>query len=87
MCQHDLPAKDDRDPSQNSGRAGYEHRGRGGTDRGPGQGMGPVVAWMAYSWFVRQTVYCMISNSTRSATLEKPVLAKSTITGFLVVVM
>lgn len=60
MCQHDLAARDDRDPSQNSAMAGQERRGEGGGQTGgPGQGMGPVVAWMAYSWSVRQTLHCM----------------------------
>lgn len=34
--------------------------GGGHTDQGPRLGMGPLVAWMVHSWFVRQTVYCTI---------------------------
>lgn len=88
VCQHDLAARDDRDPSQNSAMAGQEHpeeRGEGWTG-GPGQGTGPVVAWHTAGLLDRlYTVW--FKPPPIQPRLEEPAWAKSTITGFLVGVM
>lgn len=48
VCQHDLAARDDRDPSQNSAMAGKEHRGGGRRTDNGGPGRGWDQWWLGW---------------------------------------
>lgn len=86
MCQHDLAARDDRDPSQNSATAGEEGREgdrQGGPDRGWDQW------WLGWhtAGLLDRLYSVLFKPPPIQFHLEKPAWAKSTITGFLAGVM
>lgn len=92
MCQHDLAARDDRDPSQNSATAGQQHRGgregAGGGQTGAraGDGTSGGLDGIQLMCWTDCTLYDLNLHPIQPL-LEEHGWQSSTITGFLVGVM